>query len=121
MFRRLRGTRRIDAPLVGVRPDHPSRQGYPAALPMLVHPIVEWKEIGNDVDLMRSRVRETEPNSDGFALCVSALGRFGLQFEAVVTGPILASVHWNTAKDKAEERYECLSHAKTVRGIECLV
>jgi hypothetical protein len=84
---------------------------------MLVYPIVRRKKGGNDIDVMRSRICETEANGDGFAFCVNTFDRFGLQVEGFVAGLVLASVQRNAAKDKAEERYECLSHARTVRGI----
>jgi len=84
---------------------------------MLVYPIVRRKKVGNDIDVMRSRICETQANSDGFAFWVKALDRFGLQLDGFMAGLVLASVQRNTAKDKANEGYECLSHARTVRGL----
>jgi hypothetical protein len=45
---------------------------------------------------------------DGFGFSVPRLIGFGLQLEGFTAGLILASVQRNTAKDKAEERQECL-------------
>ena len=81
---------------------------------MLFYPIVRRKKVGNDIDVMRSRIRESQANSDGFAFCGKALDRFGLQLEGFMAGLVLASVQRNTAKDKANERCECLFHARTV-------
>jgi hypothetical protein len=88
---------------------------------MLVYPIVRREKVGNDIDVMRTRICETQANSDGFAFGVNALDRFGCQLEGFMAGLILASVQRNAAKDKGEEREECLSHARTVRGIGLLV
>ena len=71
---------------------------------MLVYPIVRRKKVGNDIDVMRSRIFETQANNDGFAFGVNALDRFRLQLEGFMAGLILASVQQNTARDKAEER-----------------
>jgi hypothetical protein len=71
---------------------------------MLVYPKVRREKVGNDIDIMRSRICETQANSDGFAFCVKSLDRFGLQLEGFMAGSVLASVQRNTAKDKADER-----------------
>ena len=71
---------------------------------MLVYPIVRRKKVGNDIDLMRSRICEIQANSDAVAFCVCAFDRFGLQLEDFMAGLILASVQRNAAKGKAEER-----------------
>jgi hypothetical protein len=77
---------------------------------MFVYPIIKWKEVGDDIDLARSRVCETEPNSDGLSFCVDPLDRRCNQIEAVVTGLILASIKGNSAEDKAEKGHESVSH-----------
>jgi hypothetical protein len=71
---------------------------------MLVYPIVRRKKVGNDIDVMRSRICETQANDDGFAFDVNALDRFGLQLKGFMAGLILVSEQRNTAKDNAEER-----------------